>query len=213
MNYREAVFEARSLVKRSEEDQWRLAQLTWEQVKEAGKSQRQWAEDIDVSEGHARFMVKVWATYGAYPVRTRPPFRDAYAEAKGLPVDAADRRQMEADRNVANRTVEDKAKLAVELLEDEEVATEVARRRRPVISEADRKAADASTHQRLQPIRQGFSRIDLGLAVEALQEVVNALRQAVADDAVDPDIIAELDAVHGEYVIARQEADFKLGVR
>jgi len=32
MSYQEAVTEARMLIRRSEADQWRLAQLTWEQV-------------------------------------------------------------------------------------------------------------------------------------------------------------------------------------
>jgi len=125
MQYQDAVAEARRLVKRSEEDQWRLAELTWEQVKEAGKSQRQWAEDVGVSAAHVNYLAGIWETYRVHQVNDRPAFRDAYAEVKGLPVDAAERRQMEADRNVANRSVAERARMAAELLEDEEVAEEV----------------------------------------------------------------------------------------
>jgi hypothetical protein len=125
VQYRDAVSEARRLVKRSEEDQWRLAELTWEQVSQGGHSMQSWADDIEVSKAHAGFLSKVWEKYGVYPVDDRPPFRDAYAEAKGMPVDAAERRQMEADRNVANRSVAERARMAAELLEDEDVAEEV----------------------------------------------------------------------------------------
>ena len=118
MNYDEAVTEARRLVKRSEEDQWRLAELTWEMVR-GGISQRQWAIDIEVSEAHARFLVHIW---DAYRVRTdRPAFADAYAAAKGLPEDRQERREMEAVKRLQSMPPERKAEIVQELLENPEV--------------------------------------------------------------------------------------------
>jgi len=82
----------------------------------------------------------------------------------------------------------------------------------PEISTADRKAAEASARQRTSPIYRGFAKTELALAVEAFREVVDAVRNAVANDAIDSEVVKELDAVHDEYVLARQEVDFKLGV-
>src|SRR6266487_2245779 len=58
--YEKAVAEARRLVKRSEEDQWRLAELTWEQV-EGGKSRAQWARDVGVGRTSVMRWYKIWA--------------------------------------------------------------------------------------------------------------------------------------------------------
>jgi len=80
MKYGDAVKEARTLVKRSEGDQWRLAQLTWEQV-EAGKTRNQWATDIGISGSHASRVYQVWAKWRNRS--TRPSFSDAIDELMG----------------------------------------------------------------------------------------------------------------------------------
>src|SRR5437867_3647381 len=80
MKYGDAVKEARTLVKRSEGDQWRLAQLTWEQV-EAGKTRNLWASDIGISASHAARLYQVWAKW--HNRSTRPTFRDAMDEVMG----------------------------------------------------------------------------------------------------------------------------------
>jgi hypothetical protein len=80
-SYAAAVTEARTLVKRSEADQWRLAELTWQQV-EAGKSRRQWAKDIGVSHTHAERLYIVWSTWSGNQVATRPLFAEAYNFSK-----------------------------------------------------------------------------------------------------------------------------------
>lgn len=125
MRYRDAVAEAKRLVRRSEEDQWRLAELTWEQVNEGGHSMQSWADDIKVSKAHAVFLTKVWEAYSGYPVTDRPKFADAYAEAKGMPVERQERREAEAMSNIRKASPAVKARLASELLEDDEVAEEV----------------------------------------------------------------------------------------
>jgi len=59
MTYADAVTEARTLVKRSEADQWRLAELTWEQVTTGG-TRRQWSKDIGTSERWAGVLYRAW---------------------------------------------------------------------------------------------------------------------------------------------------------
>lgn len=82
MTYTKAVSEARTLVKRSEADQWRLAELTWEQV-ETGKSRREWAEDIGVGTTYAGYLYQVWARWHGRAVSKRPAFNEAYNEVRG----------------------------------------------------------------------------------------------------------------------------------
>jgi len=62
MKYEKAVAEARRLVSRSEEDQWRLAELTWQQV-EGGKSRAQWAKDLGVPHTRAARWYRIWDGY------------------------------------------------------------------------------------------------------------------------------------------------------
>jgi len=80
MKYGDAVKEARTLVKRSDGDQWRLAQLTWEQV-EAGKTRNGWASDIGISGSHASRLYQVWTKWRNRA--TRPTFSDAIDELMG----------------------------------------------------------------------------------------------------------------------------------
>jgi hypothetical protein len=128
-NYNEAVAEARQLVKRSEEDQWRLAELTWEQV-EAGKSAAQWARDIGVSATHAKTLRRIWKNDRHLDVDERPPFAEAYA-VTNTPQKSAEteeygsRYQAEAKAALRNMPPERKAEVARELLNEPEVAERV----------------------------------------------------------------------------------------
>lgn len=80
MKYADAVKEARTLVKRSEGDQWRLAELTWEQV-EGGKSRAEWAGDIGISSSHSARLYLVWGKW--HKRARRPTFSDAMDEVMG----------------------------------------------------------------------------------------------------------------------------------
>ena len=95
MNYRKNVAEGRSLVKRSEADQWRLAELTAE-VLANGRTTREWGADIGISHVHASYLAKLWKQYGGVNQVNRPTFANAYAEAKVMPVDRRERRENEA---------------------------------------------------------------------------------------------------------------------
>lgn len=123
MKYNDRVKEAQTLVKRSEEDQWRLAELTWQALHEDGKTQAEWAKDIGTGQPHVAKLAKVWERYSQGI--NRPAFRDAYAEAKGLPVDPHERREMEDQATVrkelAKASPERKRELVHELLNDPEV--------------------------------------------------------------------------------------------
>lgn len=115
MRYRDAVSEARQLRKRSEADQWRLAELTWEQT-QAGVTLRQWAEDVGVSHVYVSKLAKVWEAHGGNVVNSRPAFCDAYAEAQGLPLERSDRRIREAAATLRKASLADKAALIEEVL-------------------------------------------------------------------------------------------------
>jgi hypothetical protein len=123
--YEKAVAEARRLVSRSEEDQWRLAELTWQQV-EAGKSRRQWAQDIGVDPSYSERLYLVWARFGAESLGTRPPFKDAYhvIERPGLNLDEAEdvsqvRHQEKAVATVRNMPPERKAEIVREAIKSD----------------------------------------------------------------------------------------------
>lgn len=104
-NYEAAVAEARILVKRSEADQWRLAELTWEQI-EAGKSRREWARDIDIHNSHATRLYLVWQKYGAAGRDTRPSYTDAYSEfASSVPREERGARQALADPEAVRQAI------------------------------------------------------------------------------------------------------------
>lgn len=79
--YQAAVSEGCTLVRRTEDDQWRLAELSW-QVVDGGRSRRRWAADIGVSHVHVGRLVTVWEWYGGNPVTGRPAFAEAYHHAR-----------------------------------------------------------------------------------------------------------------------------------
>ena len=78
-HYQECVAEARTLVKRSEADQWRLAQLTWEQL-EAGVRAVQWAADIGVDPSYVYRLRRIWEQHSSVDSVHKPRFTDAYKE-------------------------------------------------------------------------------------------------------------------------------------
>jgi hypothetical protein len=125
--YETAVAEARQLVKRSEDDQWRLAELTWQQV-ESGKTRAQWAEDIGVHASHAARLYRLWARFGQD--QDSVAFSDAYEAVRragdAAPSEARETvREKEAVGTVRNMPPERKAEIARELLADDDVAQAV----------------------------------------------------------------------------------------
>jgi len=122
--YQTAVTEARQLVKRSEEDQWRLAELTWQQV-EGGKSRRQWAKDIGVAASHANYLYAVWDRFGAQHVGTRPRYATAYeaVQHNASPEEAHEKAEdARAIGRIRSAAPERKAEVVRELLTDPDVA-------------------------------------------------------------------------------------------
>jgi transposase len=124
--YEKAVAEARRLVSRSEEDQWRLAELTWQQV-EGGTSRNQWAKDVGVSKRTVARWYNVWVRFGSAPAR--PSYSEAFqAVDKDLAVEDvyAERHQMEAQRTVRNMPPERKAAIVSEAIEADPVVAAAA---------------------------------------------------------------------------------------
>jgi hypothetical protein len=128
--YNEAVAEARTLVKRSEDDQWRLAELTWQQLRENGVTQRQWAEDVGIaSHSYVGAMARTWERFGHLGAQ-----RPVFSEAMRLihkPGEAADmeeygsKHRAQAAQAIRNLSPERKAEVARELLAEPEVAEKV----------------------------------------------------------------------------------------
>jgi hypothetical protein len=128
MRYREAVREAKRLVKRTEQDHWRLAEITYEQVRDKGVTLRQWASDIGTSHVHVHFLVKVWDDWGGKPLTERPAWADAYAHAQGRPSDPDERSQARRKANadvLLNLPPVERAEMVIRLMTDEEVAREL----------------------------------------------------------------------------------------
>lgn len=84
MSYRNDVAEAKQLVKRSEEDLWRLAELTWRNIRPQGEAtQRQWAADVGwKSHQDVGRYAQIWARFGGAHHQERPTFADAYAKLR-----------------------------------------------------------------------------------------------------------------------------------
>ena len=120
-NYTEAVTEARTLVKRSEDDQWRLAELTFQAV-EAGTTRKQWAQDVGVSESYAQRLWRVWAQF--QDQRDDVSFSDAYGQ-----IAPTSSRDGNIDSAIRNMAPERKAEVARGLLREPQVTREVVKDR------------------------------------------------------------------------------------
>ena len=151
MPYQEAVAEARRLVKRSEEDQWRLAELTWQQL-QAGYTQQQWADDIGMPRRTVRRYAAIWERFRAS--MARPTFSEAIVE-----VDPGTRISPERARQTMQQMpAEQRAEVARELLQDQLVARQVVRDPRisAVVSDAQARER-VEREQRVERVVQEFS--------------------------------------------------------
>src|SRR5262252_1685362 len=122
MQYQEAVTEARTLITRAEEDQWRLAQLTWEQTRQNDVTIRQWASDIGMkSVSYVGSLARLWERHRGDSLR--PPFPEAML-AVHRPCEYADaqefgsRKQAEIRQAVRNLPPERKTEVVREALSD-----------------------------------------------------------------------------------------------
>lgn len=118
MQYEQAVQEARRLVKRSEEDQWRLAQLTWEQV-ENGISRVRWARDTGLSDTWVGVLYRVWDAWGSKALEDRPSFSEAWRPHLNVAREAEGGQEIgRAKATIRNLSPERKAEVASELVRD-----------------------------------------------------------------------------------------------
>jgi hypothetical protein len=189
MNYNKAVTEGRKLLKRSEADSWRLAELTFEVVN-GGKSRRQWAKDLGVHNTLVNRWYLVWDRWGADRGLHQPRFADAYSTvALGSDelVTTADRGRLGRERQLP-RDPEDRAEMARKLLADPEVRKnpEVRRETKAVQEEVDAEVeAKWADVEPLGPVSPRRSQTPAALAYlphvltktrRALREALNELR-------------------------------------
>jgi hypothetical protein len=127
VDYGTAVAEGRRLLTRSEEDQWRLAELTFDVV-EAGSTRMAWASDVGISRSHAGRLYHIWRRWGDVRTDTRPRFLDAYETIKRAGaedddaelVNAGEINRIQRERQEPTRH-EDRVEMATKLLADPEV--------------------------------------------------------------------------------------------
>lgn len=158
MRYREAVAEARQLIKRSEADQWRLAELTYDQLTVQGIDQKTWAADIGMSQSHVSTLSRIWAKYGT--ADDRPRYSDAYiAIMQGTSVEDArpTQRLKEAAAILRKATVDQRAAVVEEVLGSAEGADVMEKvLDRSVAASANIGTASDRQHQKRQ--RQTYDR-------------------------------------------------------
>jgi hypothetical protein len=186
VEYQEAVQEARQLVRRSEADQWRLAQLTYEQV-EAGKTRKQWAKDIGISETHAQDLYKTYARFGEkgsspFGQNGQYTFAEAYAMAREGVATPEDARRStdehQAISAVRKMTPERKAQVVREALADPDVAVRTLRdsHTRRIVSDAREQVAQeiedtAKARQDASPVQREVAQTSLRFEIGHLLRV------------------------------------------
>ena len=203
MNYRSAVGEAKRLIKRSEEDQWRLAELTAD-VLASGVRARQWANDIGWrSQSSVTAYRQIWERYGGLHRNERPRFVDAYASVQapgGEEVEAPDRWRQARERQVPTRH-SDKVDMARTLLSEPQVAQDVLREpsvREPLINAlAQPTPAD--------PAREPRPR-DANTAALAQIARAHDLMEA-ANRTVEPDHLTEEQGAKAEVMLRALESE------
>lgn len=131
MQYQEAVAEARTLVKRSEDDQWRLAELTFEQIRDAGVSQNQWARDVGIHRNEARRLFLIGQRWSGSSRNSRPTYNEAYMMVREGVDDPEEAREVSYQRQaigrIRNLPPEQKAAVVREALDEPDVAVRVLR--------------------------------------------------------------------------------------
>ena len=102
MDYAAAVTRGRFLLKRSNEDQWELAELTWKVLKEKGYGfGKQWAADLGCDESHVSRLKAVWERYGRIE-HTQFSFTEYYALAS---VPQEDEKELQREARRTRRSV------------------------------------------------------------------------------------------------------------
>jgi hypothetical protein len=102
MNYQKVVARGRSLLKRSEEEQWALAKLTAE-VLGSGVPTRKWAEDIGIDHSHAASLRGTWEKFGSARVRRRAT--RAFGEYYGMARSSEERAESKKEAERTGKTI------------------------------------------------------------------------------------------------------------
>jgi hypothetical protein len=178
VKYTDAVSEARQLVKRSEADQWRLAELTWEQV-ESGRTIKDWAADIGVSKRTASAWKAVWTRWRMQELHVRPAWAEAYEQ-----VNPTGAKPESVDRAIRNMPPEKKAAVVREALADPEITRQIMSDpdTRATVQRADRERVEERFERgRIEPSDTSDRLAAMGADLEwltALDRAASALAEA-----------------------------------
>jgi hypothetical protein len=161
----------------AEEWRWEQCREAFEAVDSGEYTLRSFADAVGKSHSHIKRQSKAWANHGTTSFQDRPTYTEAMAEVGGWSTGAEKTRDI-AIKGARNLSTPEKARLAAELLEDEEVAEEVEEMqlsRRGPIGEPlpDPEAAGRRVGNKMA--RQ----METDLATGALRSAAGALAEAV----------------------------------
>lgn len=223
MNYRSAVAEAKRLRKRSEEDSWRLAELTFEIV-DAGASRKQWSRDTGIAASTVGVYFHVWRRWGHKALSDRPRFWDAYAKVSQAD-DAATQQSRKADGNIGQATpkavrrhvqservpVADKAAMLDDLMGDPRVMREWREERAralPDVTPAQRKEARAAVTALFAPLVDGTNEL---VALE-WEGWLLEIAETMAETELSAATVRKLDRALAKVVEELEVQKFRLGL-
>lgn len=178
MNYEEAVKAAATALQRGEDANWQLAQLTYENTRDAGDVKTQvgkvslekWAEDVRGKSGRTRWGAStarkyraLWATYGSHKSDDRPLWTAAWYEE--VPRDAPEQmRSRQTDIHLTEAGPERKAEIFQRLARDPQVMATPAARETVIDTAAKSPALTSQVISRAQEVRPAMSTSELWTA-------------------------------------------------
>jgi hypothetical protein len=135
--------QAETYRQRADADRWEQCRIAHEALDSGEYTRTSFGKAVGKHQTTISRQAAIWERWGHAHAHDRPSYSDAWAEVTGDPVEARTARS--AATHIRRMPATDKAKLAAELLEDEEVATD------PIVTRAagrvhrdaaDREAAD-----------------------------------------------------------------------
>jgi hypothetical protein len=198
MQYQEAVTEFHRLDNEIESDQWRQAQLTWENsapdgTRDGRQSLSSWARDVGKDRSWIGRLWRMWSDHGDRSPQDLPPFAETYRLYSTGFDDPEEALRYNQERrtlaDVRNLQPERKAQVARELLADPDVARETFNAPEPddeIASKARMHAGSAiSRHdQRIQAHvqeRRHQEAVDRGRTDDEAQYEIASMMQVLAD--------------------------------
>lgn len=170
-------------------------------------------EPTDEKDGQGRTVkvsVESFARHFGFDPKAFRRWVRAGVDARPAPVERA---QMDVRR--ARSVVRNQPEVVVEAIMEAPEATQDAiyhelklRRAGEDRTPANRKAATAAVNETLQPVRRGVATIGAALISGWLRDAAEKLEEAAREGALTHEVLADIDAAHEQFQLARAEVDF-----